>query len=279
MEFKHNNDTISNGEEIAENFHTVFSNIGKTLASKIQHSNQSFEDYLSKQSDLNVRPTCAMALTTASEICQIVGSFKDGFSCGLDNIPMHIVKNVIMAIADPLSHICNLAITSGLFPDNMKLAKVCPVYKSDNKMEFSNYRPISILPTFSKILEKIIYSRLINFINKHNILSSSQYGFRKNHSTYMAILALHDKISEAIDKNECCIGIFIDLSKAFDTINHEILLKKLEFYGVRGLSNTLLKSYLTNRKQYVSYANFNSSLMRCASGFNSWTVAFFTIHK
>ena len=142
-----------------------------------------------------------------------------------------------------------------MFPDNLKIAKVCPIFKAGEKADVSNYRPISILPSFSKIFEKIIYFRLISFINKHNILSSSQFGFRKNHSTFMPLLKLHDKVTDALEKNNYCVGIFIDLSKAFDTIKHDILLKKLEYYGIRGLPLNLIQNYLANRRQYVSYRN------------------------
>ena len=156
--------------------------------------------------------------------------------------------------------------SEGIFPDKLKTAKVCPVYKSGSKTEFTNYRPISILPSFSKILEKVISNRLISYMEKYNILSCSQYGFRKNHSTYMALMSLYDKVSEAIDKNEFCVGIFIDLSKAFDTLHHSILLKKLEFYGIRGNANLLLKSYLSNRQQYVLYNLTQSSLKKICCG-------------
>ena len=111
----------------------------------------------------------------------------------------------------------------------MKIAKVCPIFKSGDKSEFTNYRPISVLTNFSKIFENIIANRPTSFVNKHNIISSAQFGFRKEHSTYMALMKLYDKVSQAIDNNEFCIRIFIDLSKAFDTVNHE--LKKLELYG------------------------------------------------
>ena len=142
----------------------------------------------------------------------------------------------------------------------MKIAKVCPIYKSGDKSDLSNYRPISILSCFSKIFEKIIANRLNSYIDKEKILSRCQFGFRKQHSTYMAMLKLYDKISEAIDKNEFCVGIFVDLSKAFDTLDHSILIEKLNFYGVRGIPNLLLKSFLTDRYQYVNYNNSNSSM-------------------
>ena len=137
---------------------------------------------------------------------------------------------------------------------------MCPIYKSGAKNEFINYGPISILPSFSKIYEKIISNRILSYVEKYGILAKSQFGFRKKHSTYMAMMQLYDKVSEAIDKNEFCVGIFIDLSKAFDTINHDILLQKLYTYGIRGIPNLLIKNYLENRKQFVDYKNCQSNM-------------------
>ena len=126
---------------------------------------------------------------------------------------------------------------------------------------FTNYRPVSVLPAFSKILERIVYNRLINFLNKFNILSSNQYGFRKNHSTAYALIQLYDKLSDAIDQGKVTLGLFIDLSKAFDIVNHDILLAKLEFYGVRGVALQWFKSYdnLSCRTQFVQCNGYNSS--------------------
>ena len=123
---------------------------------------------------------------------------------------------------------------------------------------FTSYRPVSVLPAFSKILERVMYNRLLRFLNNHNILSDNQYGFRKHHSTAYALACLYDKISSAIDNKECTVGIFIDLSKAFDTIDHNILISKLEHYGVRGIPLRWFESYLSNRQQYVEFNGVSS---------------------
>ena len=123
----------------------------------------------------------------------------------------------------------------------------------------SNYRPVSVLPTFSKILERLIYNRLLKFVTKYNILYSYQFGFRINHSPSLALLLLVDKISNALEEGEFVLGLFLDFSKAFDTVNHHILFAKLEFYGIRGTALELFKSYLSNRVQYVEYNNVQSS--------------------
>ena len=141
----------------------------------------------------------------------------------------------------------------------MKIARVVPLFKTGDLSLFTNYRPVSVLPAFSKILERIVYNRLINFLNKFNILSSNQYGFRKNHSTAYAFIQLYDKLSDVIDQGKVTLGLFIDLSKAFNTVNHDILHAKLEFYGVRGVALQWFKSYLSCRTQFVQYNGYNSS--------------------
>lgn len=156
----------------------------------------------------------------------------------------------------PLALLFNKSFTSGVFPDSLKIGKVVPVYKKGNKHDIRNYRPISILPVLSKVFEKIVYNRLISFINKYNILSESQYGFRAQRSTELAITSVLNKIMNAIENKQISIGIFLDLSKAFDTVNHNILITKLEHIGVRGLALDWFRSYLADRKQFVS---FNSS--------------------
>ena len=132
--------------------------------------------------------------------------------------------------------IFNKSFTSGIIPDKLKTSLITPVYKSEDKCLFSNYRPVAVLPCFSKILEKIMYNRLISFIQKHDILYSKQFGFRKNHSTETAIIELVTKLTDAIDKNKFTAGIFLDLSKAFDTVNHSFIITKLKHYGIRGVA-------------------------------------------
>ena len=153
----------------------------------------------------------------------------------------------------PLSHILNLSLASGIFPNELKIARVIPIYKSGDVGNFTNYRPVSVLPLFSKILERLMYTRLLSFINKHRILYKFQFGFRSEHSPNLALIILVDRISQALEKGDFVLGLFLDFSKAFDTVNHAILFKKLEFYGVRGIALKWFQSYLCNRFQYVEY--------------------------
>ena len=140
------------------------------------------------------------------------------------------------------------------------------LYKNGNHNAFTNYRPVSLLPQFSKILEKLFSGKLDAFIEKENILNESQYGFRSNRSTSMALLELIEEITSAVDNKKCTICVFIDLKKAFDTIDHKLLLTKLEHYGIRGIAYDWIKSYLCERKQYVSVNSCNSEAMNVVCG-------------
>ena len=171
----------------------------------------------------------------------------------MDNISSKLLKTIINDIAPILSHIFNRSLATGIVPSLLKIAKVTPIFKSGDNQTFSNYRPISILPSVSKILEKIMYVRLYDFIASNNILSPHQFGFRAKRSTHMAINDLYCNITNSLDNKLHCLGIFLDLSKAFDTLNHDILLHKLNLYGIRGLANTWIRNYLSDRKQYVVY--------------------------
>ncbi len=148
----------------------------------------------------------------------------------------------------------------------MKIAKVIPLYKTRDKHLFTNYRPVSILPQFSKILEKVFISRLDNFIEKHDLLTDNQYGFRSNRSTSQALIELTEEITNSMDKKKYAVGVFIDLKKAFDTINHEILIYKLEQYGIRGIALKWVSSYLKDRRQFVKMGEVQSSWLDIVCG-------------
>ena len=172
---------------------------------------------------------------------------------------MNVIKEVLDLIVQPLTYITNLSLSSGIVPDQMKIARVVPLFKTGDLSQFTNYRPVSVLPAFSKCLEGTVYNRLINFLNKFNTLSNNQYGFTKNHSTAYALIQLYDKLSDATDQGKVTLGLFIDLSKALDTVNRDILLVKVEFYGVRGVALPWFKSYLSCKTPFAQYNGFNSS--------------------
>ena len=148
-----------------------------------------------------------------------------------------------------------------MFPDKLKIAEVITLFKKGNPKVPSNYRPISLLPIFSKIFEKLMYRRLLRFLEVHNILYSLQFGFQENHSIDQALVSLTEAIRNTLDNKRFGCGIFVNLQKALDTVNHEVLLSKLEHYGVRGCALELFRSYLSDGKQYVSINGNNSNLL------------------
>ena len=147
-------------------------------------------------------------------------SFKLGKAPGVDGILMQLIKGSFQFISQPLMRIINLSLQSGIFPDRLKTAKVVPIYKADDPELFKNYRPILILSNFSKIFERVMYNRLTEFIERFEILYCYQFGFRKNYSTNFALTHLTNKIATAIDQNKITAGVFVDLSKAFDSLSH-----------------------------------------------------------
>ena len=191
----------------------------------------------------------------------VIITHLDNKSSGPQSIPIDLLKLAADIIINPLCKIISNSFNSGIFPDALKICKVIPIHKGDSADDLNNYRPISLLSIFDKIIEKLMYKRLYNFLEKHNILFQNQFGFRKNNSTTFALLEITERIKESIDKHKFGCGIFIDLRKAFDTVNHTILLKKLMHYGIRETANNWFNSYLTNRKQYV-FVNGESSLLK-----------------
>ena len=157
-----------------------------------------------------------------TEVATIINSLKNS-SPGCDGIPATIVKRTIHLYIKTLTLIINQAFYNGVFPNELKMAKVIPVYKSGSTMELDNYRPISVLNTF----ERLMYDQLTKFLDKYNVLYQNQFGFRQGHSTHHALITLVDKIKKSLDNGDIVIGVFLDLKKAFDTVNHKILLKKL----------------------------------------------------
>lgn len=188
--------------------------------------------------------------TDPNEIISIIHNLKVT-SPGLDGIHSSYIKLIANHIAVPLSRIINLIFKTGTFPSQLKQAKIIPVFKKGERTFISNYRPIAILSSFSKIIEKCIEKRITNYLSKFSILTPSQFGFRPAFSTNLALLTFTDKIKKAIDSGELAGALFIDLTKAFDSLNHSILETKLTAIGIVGPALTLIKSYLCNRQQAV----------------------------
>ena len=168
---------------------------------------------------------------------------------GLYSFPTHILRSAKHIISQPLSVLLNKSLEHGIYTTKLKLAKVIPIYKNDHPSDRSNYRPISLLSAFNRIFEKMMYHRFTSFLEKKNIFNDSQYGFREKRSTEHAILDTINQIENNMDNKMYSCGIFIDLKKAFDKVDHLILLQKLDHYGVRGVINIWFASYLHGRQQ------------------------------
>jgi len=249
-----NGSKIKDPIRIANKFNDFFTGIGPSLAKQIPPPDNiklTTQNYTAFPHSLFLSPT------TVEEVLDITSNLKPSMSCGVDGISSNLLKQIVPGIVEPIVYIFNTSMSSGIVPSKLKIAKVIPVFKSGDKHSFNNYRPISILPALSKILERLIYSRIIKFIDKHNILTPDQFGFRPKHS--MAINKLYDNITTSLDKKLCTVGLFLDLSKAFDTLDHKILVSKLNNYGIRGVANSWIQNYLHDRNQYVVFNQQSSS--------------------
>ena len=266
-EFIVNNRSIADQKEIADQFNIFFSNIGSTLSDSIEiaDSTLDFTDYLNNPTEHHFN----FNTITESETLSIINKLKNKNSSGKDEISNKLLKSIKDEIAKPLTIIINQSLKTGVFPDALKIAKVKPLYKKGDNFCLNNYRPISLLPTISKIFERVMFTQLYSYLNANNLLSEQQYGFRSQHSTELACVKLVDYITTEMDnikKIKTPTAIFLDLSKAFDTLNFNILLNKLQYYGIDGISLSLIRSYLTDRFQYVQFENSESDLLEIKTG-------------
>ena len=185
---------------------------------------------------------------------------KTNKASGPNSIPTKILKLFKKEFSKPLSDIINLSFNQGVFPNLLKIANVIPIHKKGDKLDCNNYRPISLLSNISKIFEKCMHTRLTNFLHVNKLFFSHQFGFRNGYSTNHALTSLTEMIRKALDENKFVCGVFIDLQKAFDSVDHVILLSKLNHYGVKGASYQWFKSYLTGKQQYTTIAHLKSDL-------------------
>ena len=255
-----NGNLITQRRIIIEKFNFYFVNIANNLnKNKTVDEFKNFEKFLKNR---NERSAVFNDIET-SEIIQIIKDLNPNKS---SDISPRILKLFTHIIAPTLTTLLNNCLRSGIFPYQLKIARVIPLYKSGDKSDITNYRPISLLPVLSKIFEKLIHSRMTNFFDENNVIYNKQFGFRKKHSTVHALNTAVTQIIKSLNKNDIVLGIFLDFSKAFDTVKHDILLKKLEHYGIRDKSLDLLHNYLSNRKQYVCVDNIRSEPLPITSG-------------
>ena len=247
-------ENISDPHKISETFNNFYASVADDIRKTIPNTPKPFSDYLKTPTtrSLFLNPV------TTHDILTCIRQMDASKASGPFSIPSRILRIIEDIIAKPLSDIVNLSFVEGVFPERLKTAEVIPVYKKDSRLAFDNYRPISLLSNLDKIFEKLIYPRIYNFLDNNNVFFSKQFGFRSKHSTAHAILNMSQNISDSLDAGNFGCGVFVDLRKAFDTVDHKILLKKLYHYGIRGTALDLLSSYLSNRYQFVTVNGVSS---------------------
>jgi hypothetical protein len=246
--------TITNQKKIANLFNDYFlsmanqNNINKHKDS--EQFKQTIATYFT-ETNQNSYPNIIWHYASIQEIDNIIRSFKTKNSTGYDEISIRTLRYSLPYIISPLTYICNATLNHGLFPDRLKYASVIPIHKKGDSQNINNYRPISLLTVFSKVFEKMIYVRLYKHLTVNNILTPNQFVFRTAYSTEQAIFSPINSVLEAMDKKHLVGGIFCDLQKAFDSVDHEILINKIQFYGIQGKMGKLIQSYITDRYQKV----------------------------
>ena len=255
---------IDDPKAVSEIFNKFFTNIGTNLSMALPPPKTDFRQYF----DLpNLQhPKFDFHLIGVQEIIDILKSLSIKKSTGYDKIPIKALKDNKYSLAPVLAYIVNLSIQNSVFPDLLKVARVKPLHKKGDPTNCSNYRPISILSAISKILEKILAAQINEFFEENQIFTDSQFGFRKCRNTTGAINRLMEDLYINFNSSKITQGIFLDFSKAFDTIDHDILIQKLTFYNFTDNSKDFIKCYLSNRKQFVQINHANSSFLTLKKG-------------
>lgn len=240
---------IKDDKQKADLFNDFFIKIGQTMQDNINN------EIKNQQCHINTLTPNSKSIylqpVTENEVINVIRSLKNTNSVGPDGISTKVIKTCCDELVSPLVHMINVILASGKFPRQLKESIVVPVYKSGDKHQLSNYRPIMLINTLAKVVESCVRSRLISFTENHNIVNHFQFGFRRARSTSDAIYTVINTITEALNKNEKCVAVFLDLARAFDTVPHNRLIQKLNNYGIRGVAGTLMESYLSDRKQQV----------------------------
>ena len=255
-----NAERVTNRRVIANEFNKYFASIASNLNEVYSgdylriNALPSFTDYLPK----SITSSIYLRECDSNEIIEVINELKNGKS---SDIPIHVIKKSCQVIAPYLVKYFNLCMQEGHFPDELKTGRISPIYKKEDEQLLGNYRPVSTLPVFGKILEKLIYERLYSFFISKGIIHENQFGFRKGHSTSHALNYSIEHIQSLISNKQHVLGVFIDLSKAFDTLDHNKIVSKLDNYGIRGNALKLISSYLSNRKQFVNVLDVKSDVL------------------
>ena len=245
--FIHNNIRITDHSTISKGFNEYFKNI----CANVREPPNSRTDRNTYLQQMNI--AFHFDLVTDDNVRLIFKDIVAKNSFGIDDLSTRVLKSIQEPLIPILRVVINQSLLTGIFPEKLKLAKVKPLFKKEDRSLFENYRPISLLPAISKIFEKVVHKQVYDYFVSNNLFFNSQYGYRKQHSTEHATLELVDRIHTALDNGDIPIAIFLDLSKAFDTINHEILLEKLQKYGFHSIALKWFHSYFSNRKQCVRF--------------------------
>ena len=256
------NEVKTTNLNMAESLNDFYVNVGNMIENKIPRCDKKFSTYLidANPSNIFLKPV------DSDEIINLVKQISISKSCGPNSIPTNILRNNIHILSAPLEIIINNSFAEGVFPNFLKIADVCPIYKKGDLSKCENYRPISLLSNLSKIFERAMHTRIYDFLDKSEVFYELQFGFRKKYSTNHALLNIMEEIRSKLDNKTFSCGVFIDLEKAFDTVNHNILLHKLRHYGIRGVANAWFSSYLSDRKQKVSLNGISSNLLNIGCG-------------
>jgi hypothetical protein len=254
----------SNGaREVANRFNDFFSNVGSSLAQLLPPTNA---PPLVNDSVFGAGHEFRLEKVTDSQIESCVAGMRGGSAPGFDNVTALMLKTNLRHLLVPLKHIINLSLEHGVFPENFKTAKVIPLFKSGTKSDFNNYRPISLLSVISKVLERCVKSQLQDYLENCGILAECQFGFRRSKSTSDALFAINKTLSDSISNGNRTLLVFVDLAKAFDSIDRKLLLSKMECVGITGVALKWFRSYLTGRKQMVTINNTNSNILEVEYG-------------
>ena len=263
--------TTSDPLEIANGFNGFFNTIGPHLSDSIDQSKfpgNHFSQYMGQKPEEEFK----LYPVTINTIMEIVKDLKSKSSAGSDHLSNHLVKKAIHVLVNPLKELFDISLKTGFVPSQMTLAKVIPLHKEGDKGSFTNYRPIAVISTVGKILEKIVHSQLSDFLTSQNVLTPSQFGFRTHHGVEHPLVLFSERVRRSLSAGKTNISVFIDLKKAFDTVNHAILLSKLEHYGVRGVALTWFKNYLKRSQYVLTGGEVFSSILEMLCGIPQGTV-------
>jgi hypothetical protein len=239
---------IHNKKAISNEFNKFFTAAGTRISETVNPTTLDANEFIPPNPD---PPQLELGQISPAVIVTTIQSFISKSSTDIDGISTKLLKSIAIEISQPLSHIFNLSISTGVFPERFKTSRTVPIFKSGNSESCDNYRPISLLPSLSKVLEKLIAVQLTNHLELNNLLYEHQYGFQRNKSTLHNLTHLTNYIYRALNDKKYCIGLFLDLRKAFDVCSHTILLRKLRKYGINGIAHEWFSSYLKDRKQRV----------------------------